>query len=273
MRASVIVRTQDSERTVEGILTDLREQTVRPEVLVVDSGSTDRTVELTRPLCDRLLELPRDGYRPGRALNLAAAEAAAPVHFALSSHCRLTRRDWIERSLAHFADERVAAVNGAERLPDSSPLPSPFLQTAADARRHPLWGLSNHASAWRADVWREHAFDERLPTAEDKEWAIRVLDAGWLIAFDSALWVEMSHRWRRGALVHFRRERQETAVVGSYLPLPPYGLREVLHDWWTPPDQRHSPFFHRVNYRRIAGLAGRYLGHRAAARPKQPGPG
>ena len=44
--ASVIVRTSDSASTVGALLDDLERQTIRPEIVVVDSGSSDRTLEL-----------------------------------------------------------------------------------------------------------------------------------------------------------------------------------------------------------------------------------
>jgi len=265
-RATVIVRTRDSAGTVEALLDDLAVQTVSCEVVAVDSGSTDGTLAILERRCHRVLRLPPGRYTPGRALNAGAGAAGGDVLFAVSSHCRLTRRDWIERALELYADPRVAAVNGADRDPDGRVLSGPYLQTAEDPRRNPYWGFSNHASSWRAAAWREHRFSELLPTAEDKEWALRVLDAGWRIAYDPALVVEMTHRWRQGTLNFFRRERFETRVLGSYLELRPYGLRELAAEWWRPPRPRRSLARERANPRRLAGLLGRYLGHRAATR-------
>ena len=86
-RASVIVRTKDKADTVEATFAALRPQTVPVEVVVVDSGSTDGTLEIARRHADRLVEIPAEAFTFGRALNVGAAAATAPVHFALSAHC------------------------------------------------------------------------------------------------------------------------------------------------------------------------------------------
>jgi rhamnosyltransferase len=267
-RPSVIVRTRDSAATIGALLADIESQTMPCELVVVDSGSTDATLDLLSGRCDRLVRLSAAEYTPGRALNGGAAAAEGQIHVALSSHCRLVRRDWLERVLEVFADPAVAAVNGADHGPDGARLDMVFLQTAEVARASPGWGFSNHASAWRAGVWREHPFLETLPTAEDKEWALRVLDAGWRIAYVPGLEIEMTHRWQQGTLNFFRRTRQEHAVLGSYVELPPYGARELVREWWSPARPRRPVAVERANPRRLLGLLGKYAGHRAARRSR-----
>jgi len=279
---SVIVRTRNEERTVERALSALLYQTVVPEIIVVDSGSEDRTVKIARSLCDRVIEISPAEFTYGRALNIGARAATASIHFALSAHCFPERADWVERSLAHYQRSDVAATNGIDAFADRSPVREPFFQNAAHARSNPFWGFSNHASSWRADVWMEFPFDEDIDYAEDREWSWRVLDAGWVIVFDPALWVDRSHAWRGGAVDLYNRQRSATAALGTFAELPPYGVQDCVREWWSgfprdrdaawggfPPDGR-SPLFHRLNYRRIAGLAGKYVGHRLARRRGHP---
>jgi rhamnosyltransferase len=145
-RATVIVRARDEERTIGRTLEALRDQSVPAEVIVVDSGSTDRTLEIANKYCDRLIEIPADSFTFGHALNAGARAASAPVHFALSAHCFPERPDWIERSIAHYRRMDVAGTHGAHALPDGRPLEAVLHQDAAHARAHPWWGFSNHAS-------------------------------------------------------------------------------------------------------------------------------
>jgi len=270
-RASVVVRAGNSLIHLQELLPQLRRQTVAPELIVVDSGSSDGSRELAERLADRVVVLEPGTYTPGRALNLGAAAATGEVVFALSSHCRPPDDEWVARALRHYRDPRVAATNGSPNGPDGAPFTTPFLQDADHARAHPQWGFSNHASSWRAAAWRELPFDEEVTTAEDRLWAIEITRRGWVIAFDPSLWVEPEHRWKNGAANFLRRERRELIVIGSYAALPPYPARRALHDWWaTIPQDRHSPTFHRVlNYRRAAGLLGKYLGHLEARRTRR----
>jgi rhamnosyltransferase len=263
--ASVIVRARDEEASIGRTLDLLRRQTIVPEIIVVDSGSTDRTLLIAESRCDRILQIAPERFSYGRALNLGAAAATAPIHFALSAHCFPASDMWIERALSLYQLPEVAAAAGALTLPDGRPLTGTVLQHAADARAHPRWGFSNHASSWRAAIWDEFRFDEQLGGTEDKEWAWRVLHAGHAIAYDPGLWVDMSHQWRTSARDAYRRQKREIRGLATFAQLPPYGVRDLLQEWWYDiPADRHRPaWMHRfLNIRRLAGLAGRYQGMR-----------
>jgi rhamnosyltransferase len=270
-RASIIVRAGNSRAHLEQLLPLLRKQSVPLELIVVDSGSSDGSSQLARRLADQVVALAPGTYTPGRSLNAGAAAASGEVMFALSSHCRPADSEWVERALRHYADPRVVATNGSPCGPDGRPFAGVFLQDAAHARAHPHWGFSNHASSWRTAAWRELPFDEEVTTAEDRLWAIEMTRRGWAIAFDPSLWVEPAHRWKNGALNFLRRERRELIVIGTYAALPAYTRPMLVRDWWRQiPEDRHCAAFHRLlNYRRAAGLVGKYLGHTEARRTRR----
>jgi len=260
-RASVIVRTKDSARTLGGVLSLLRAQTVPAEIIVVDSGSSDRTLAIAREGADRVIELDPARFSFGRSLNHGAAAAGAPIHFALSSHAFPANECWIERSLSLYGRPDVAATNGAVSLPGSPEPPSgTFYQRFSDATAHPLWGFSNTGSSWRADVWAAFPFDEHLPTAEDKQWAFRVLAAGWKIAFDPRLSVSDSHRRRHGLRHLYRRTRREVEAVGSFANLAPMTPGDLLRTWLTEVPSRtpYRGWRRRLNYFRMTELLARY---------------
>jgi rhamnosyltransferase len=259
------VRSFNSAATIAEALADVRRQTVGLELIVVDSGSSDDTLAIAEPVADRVLHIPLGGYMPGLALNMGSRAAEAEIVFAFSSHCRLTRDDWAERALSHYADPDVAAVGGSLTRPDGRPLERPYVQRPEDVTNHPFWGFSNHGSSWRRSVWEELPFDE-TSRVEDKEWAIRVLAAGRKIVFDPYLWVEQRHRWRVGARRFYKRERIETEGLARIVPMEPYGVLDLAKEWLTPQDDEHSRLFHLLNYRRAAGLLGQYHGRRAARR-------
>lgn len=260
--ASVIVRARDKADTIGHALESLRGQTVRPEIIVVDSGSADATVEIARRLADRVIEIAPERFSYGRALNIGAADAAAPVHFALSAHCVAPHERWVERALAHYRHPQVGGACGRRLMLGGRPLAEPFFQDLAHARADPFWGFSNHASSWRAAVWREFPFDEDLGYAEDKEWALRVLAAGWSIVFDTELLVDMSHQWRQGFRQYYRRQRDAVRAIGSFAELPPYTLRGLAEEWWEGPPDPRPPWRRRANPLRTAGLVGKWWGHR-----------
>ena len=59
MRASVVIPAFNEEKLIGDTLRSLRAQTVTPaEIIVLDNGSTDRTVEIARKYADKVLILP-----------------------------------------------------------------------------------------------------------------------------------------------------------------------------------------------------------------------
>ncbi|HEX8985132.1 MAG TPA: glycosyltransferase family 2 protein [Bryobacteraceae bacterium] len=71
MKISATIITCNEERKIARAIESLR---CCEEILVVDSGSTDRTVEIARKLDARVIESPWPGY--AKQKNLAAAQAA-----------------------------------------------------------------------------------------------------------------------------------------------------------------------------------------------------
>lgn len=275
-QASVIVRAKNEAGAIGEALSSLRSQTVRPEIVVVDSGSADGTLEIAREMCDRLVEIPEKEFTYGRALNLGVRSASADYLFALSAHCTPPDDGWIERSLSLYQRDDVAATNGGTKLPDGSPIEGTFFEDGEYVRAHPDWGFSNHASSWRRSAWERFPFDESLEYAEDKEWALRMLPAtGWVIAYRPDLMVSLAHRWEAGALPYCRRMRIEMRAMTGIASLPEYRVADLAREWWSDlPEDHHSAFAHRfMNYRRNAGLLGKYMGSRDARLASRDGRG
>jgi rhamnosyltransferase len=272
-QASAIVRTFNSAATLPACLESLKMQTIRPQIVVVDSGSSDATVAVAAEQADRIVRLPQESFSYGRALNCGAKAADAPVHFAVSSHCVIPRRDWIARSLTYYENPEVAATSGQLTDPCGAPLREALHLTAHTRAPDPLWGFSNHASSWRADVWRREPFDETLIASEDFEWADRVLRLGYTIVFDPELTVIGRHRTAQGLVALHRRSRRELLGTAACRSVQPPMLGASLQEWW----QDHPPATKRwrqlLSPYRLAVISGRYMAGRTLRRHGQDEPG
>ena len=100
---SVVVITYNEEANIERCLRSLR---WCDDIIVVDSFSSDRTVELATPLCSRLLQHPYDGDIPQRQRG-----------FALSTHSWLLYVDADEEVSPELKDEIIASI-GSHAGPD-----------------------------------------------------------------------------------------------------------------------------------------------------------
>jgi rhamnosyltransferase len=268
---SVVVRAKNKEQTIERALRGLREQTVPAEVILVDSGSTDGTVELARPYCDQVIRIAPEAFTYGHALNLGAEHAGGEVVFALSAHCVPSSPAWVELSLHAYADDDVAGTWGPLTGPDGSPLNGPAKFRLADMGSDVTWGFSNHASSWRKQVWERFPFDEKLVACEDKEWMWRVLSAGFSIYADPRLVVDSSHRRDAGLRSLYRRVYRERLVLSEMLGYPRLTVAGLLGKWWSDfPDASARPDWQRrFSPWRAAELTGEYTGDLVGTRRRR----
>lgn len=264
---TAIIRTYNSTATLHDAITSLREQTVPVAILVVDSGSTDGTLEYAQRAADRVLTIPSERFTYGGALNLGAQAADTPVHAALSSHCALPHEHWAKRVLEHILDGPAVAVCGQPSGPDGRRLETPLRADHAFLRRHPFWGFSNHGSAWAASAWSGCPFDESLPSSEDREWSWRATEPGGVIVFDPDLTVAGGHRRQAGARAYYQRLVKEGTALLPWRPLPPYGLGQAARDLVARhPDQPLISGARRGGRTRAIEVAARYQASRVAAR-------
>lgn len=261
--ATVLIRSKDEAPNIGRVLEILSRQTVadRAEVLVVDSGSTDGTVDIARAAGARLVEMRPEDFTYGRSLNLGCDHARGEIVVALSAHAYPHDEHWLGRTLAAFDDERVACAVGYETGPDGGELHEPVLQDEAHALRYPRFGYSNASGAFRAELWRQRRFREDMPMTEDKEWSLYWLRRGWLCVVDPRLSVDHTHG---GESIPFtyRRSFLEYAGLAMYLDVERYGLGELAREWWRGDPAWPSPLRARVSRRRAAKLAGKYRGLR-----------
>lgn len=232
------------------------------EVIVVDSGSSDRTAEIARGHGARVITIAKSSFTFGGALNLGAASAQGEIIVALSAHAFPPDTDWLARLTLPLNDPRVACACGEERDPDGALLTARVEQDIALARRAPRWGYSNGAGAFRAQLWRTRPFRADLAGCEDKEWALYWLERGYVCVIDPGLTVEHDHTHDSLATT-YRRSRREAAGYAAFLELANYGPRELAREWWTQRGWHGSPLRARCSPRRVARLLGAYTGRRA----------
>jgi rhamnosyltransferase len=263
---SVIIRSRDEEAGI-GRTLDLiagQETDAEVEVIVVDSGSADRTVAIARGRGARLIEIPADSFTYGGALNDGCEAADGEILVALSAHAYPGDRGWLARVLGALADPRVACASGQTRGPDGERLEAMVLQDARMARADPAWGYSNAAGGFRAELWREHPFRADMPASEDREWALHWLERGRVAAIGPELVVEHDHSKDAVGAQFDRARRDVIGLAMAFGPPPPYGLRDLAREWWADQGSYRSAARARFSHRRAARLAGTWMGHRAA---------
>lgn len=197
----VVIRTLNESGLIGRCLETLHRQRGgrRLDVVVVDSGSTDATVEIARSFGARIIEVPPGQFDYSKALNIGIEAVGGELVVSLSAHAIPVDDEWLERMTAPFDDQLVAGVASRQVPWPDAPwqevkrIRAAFAGTGA-VYRAPADRVvfSNAASCIRRSVWREHRFT--LPAVEDLEWARRVVASGWRIVYDADAAVYHSHR-------------------------------------------------------------------------------
>lgn len=200
-KVGVVIRTLDESRLIGTCLDTLQGQrgAFDLDVVVVDSGSTDSTVEIARSRGARVVEMPPDEFDYSKALNLGIQHARGDVVLILSAHAVPVNDEWVATMTAPFADPSVAGVASRQvPWPNAPWREVARLGRAFDSTRR-IYSqanagevvFSNAASAIRRAVWLDQPFT--LPAVEDLDWARRVLAAGWTLVYQPGAVVFHSH--------------------------------------------------------------------------------
>jgi glycosyltransferase involved in cell wall biosynthesis/SAM-dependent methyltransferase len=197
---SIIIRTRNEQawvgRTLEAIF---RQRHDSFEVVIVDSGSTDRTLDIVREHPVRLVRLDPEDFTYGRALNVGIRESRGRVFASLSAHAIPLDRQWLKNITAPFDDPGVAGVAGkALPHPDCNPFDRRGLLRRFGTERSYLHHdseitFSNANSAVRRSIWEKEPFDEELPYSEDVKWSRKMMTEGWRFVYEPTAAVYHSH--------------------------------------------------------------------------------
>ena len=196
-RVSVIMRCKNSDWVIHHALAALRGQRFRDwELIVIDSGSTDRTLEIVRAHGARLVEIPPEDYFPGRVLNLGARLARGELLVFQNSDGVPLGPDALGRLVAAFDDPAVEAALGRQVPRPGAPgwVRREYAASFPEAAEAAPWiTLSMPFAAVRRSAWEAHPFYTDAWASEDTEWGLRARRRGAKIAYVKDALVMHSH--------------------------------------------------------------------------------
>jgi glycosyltransferase involved in cell wall biosynthesis len=112
---SVVIPVKNAEKTIRKTVNSVLEQSYENfEIIAVDDGSEDRTREVLEEFSrDKKIKLFRNKKSVGPAVtrNLGFRKAKGEIIFFTDSDCEVPR-DWIEKILREYGDEKIAGVGG-----------------------------------------------------------------------------------------------------------------------------------------------------------------
>ena len=220
---SVVIRAYNEGQHLGRLLEGIRQQTLKDvEIILVDSGSTDKTVALAESYNARILHIQPADFTFGRSLNLGLAAATHELVIIASAHIYPVYPDWLERLLEPFASQPAMALtygkqrgtsekhaagpnSGATKFSEHEIFARWFPEQSDLQQSHPFCNNAN--AAIRKSLWQQHPYDETLTGLEDLAWAKWALEQGHGIAYlAEAEIIHIHNETPRGVLNRYRRE-------------------------------------------------------------------
>ena len=176
---SIVIRCKNEEKSIGEVLARTFEQVspVPYEVLVLDSGSTDRTLEIANRFNVRLFTIEPGNFNFSYALNYMIDLAQGEIICCLSAHCLPHSDRWLMELTKPILSGQTEATIG-KQLPIKGM--NPFeevailmmfpLVTPQDYSPH----LSNANCAFQKKLWEEKKFDEDIFGWEDYFWYLQM---------------------------------------------------------------------------------------------------
>jgi rhamnosyltransferase len=218
LKASIVIRAKNEERDIGDTLRRVCEQVGvgEFETIVVDSGSSDRTVEIARQFPVHLIQIPPTMFTYGRALNIGIEVARGDFVVCLSAHSLPASERWLANLLEGFRDPNVAAVYGRHLPRENATKLELFgmrlsgVMSDRPRRQTRDMMFSNANGAFRRHLTLEHPFDEIIPGAEDLAWADWAVRQGWAVYYEPRAAVFHSHGEPFGKLLRRMLHDQPT---------------------------------------------------------------
>jgi rhamnosyltransferase len=199
MKLTVIMRTKNSDWVVEQALRALHSQTIRDfELVIIDSGSTDHTLDIVRAYGPKLIRISPSSYIPGAVLNQAIEASIGDTLIFQNSDVVPLSAFVLERLVAPFVDSAVVATFARQ-------IPRPEAHTwvrrdyevsfppAGDA---PSWmPFSLPLAAMRRSAWERHSFHTAAWGSEDIEWGMWARSRGHVVKYVPNAVVMHSHNY------------------------------------------------------------------------------
>ena len=234
MKPSIVVRCFNEERHIGRLLTGILEQTVdEVEILVVDSGSTDATLDIVSQFPAKVLHIRPEAFSFGRALNLGCDAASGDVLIFASAHVYPLYRDWLARLLAPFEDPSVGIAYGRQqgdartRYSEHQIFAKSFPEQSRREQGHPFCNNAN--AAVRRELWAALRYDETLTGLEDLDFAHRAMRQGRAVVYDAEATVIHVHE--EAPLRIYKRYFREALALKRIFPEERFTLIDLLRLW------------------------------------------
>ncbi len=186
---SIIIRTLNEEKYLEELLQAIDEQLIDLpiEKIIIDSGSTDATLDIAKRFNCRITFIKKENFTFGRSLNDGCFFSNGNILVFISGHCIPESNTWLASLTKSLIDNNADYVYGRQLARDTTKFSEEVLFQKYFPNNknpeNPQYFCNNANSAIKRSVWEKFLFNENLTGLEDIDMAKRICDDGGLIAY------------------------------------------------------------------------------------------
>ena len=244
VRVSFIIRTLNEGLHLGSLLQGIKEQKIDDleyEIILIDSGSTDRTLNIAESYNCHILHISRDEFSFGRSLNMGCEAASGDILVIISGHCVPADQNWLQNLCQPILDD-VAEYTYGRQIGASE---SQFSECQIFSKYYPEkdnhldhdFFCNNANAAIQRSAWEAHYFDEDITGLEDMELAkrlisnegrVRYVPKSTVIHYHDENWAQVKRRFEREAIALKKIMPQ---VHVSRFDTIRYVFSSIFNDW------------------------------------------
>lgn len=252
LETSIIILTKNAGESFKKVLSKIFLQAYKPfEVIIIDSGSTDNTLEIAQTFPTKIIKIKPEEFGHGKTRNLGARLAKGKYVVYLTHDAIPKNNIWLEELIKPLKkDKKIAGVFSRQIPRKNENVIDKFFYLSLYTNKDKIWNdgdyvqgnniFSDVSSAIKKEILKKYPFNNKIIVSEDYEWAQRILKADYSLYYNPKSRVIHSHSYNLISLFKrcfdigvsyqkvYRTENQFGSFIKKGLKIHSYELKYLI---------------------------------------------
>ena len=208
---TIVIRAKNEERWIGYAIQSVLDHLTKPEIIIVDNNSTDKTLEIVKFFSEnpnlnneannysKIKILNISNYSPGRALNLGVKNASKKFIMILSAHCILKKFN--EKNVIKNLEKNACVFGNQIPVWNGKKITKRYLWSHFTNKKtqnmfsklENRYFLHNALAVYKKTTLKKFPFDENLTSKEDRYCANKIIKKKMNFIYDPE--IEAEHQY------------------------------------------------------------------------------